>query len=465
MNLHPDSKLKTARHPGVGGVLLVLFLLGSAYEATAVESPECSPDTDSTGVRLWGTPRRLSLCECFDRANSDNKDILVARAGIPVSQSEITIAGAIPNPQFNLQYGFGPPFNQIAVGNTQQFGWSQEFQVAGKREKKIDLARSQFVESFFTFQAMRFAVHNKVRRAYSELATAEAYGKLVESEGEVAQGLERIARKRFETAEVEQTEVLQANLAVMQFETELNQAKERIYRASAELAYLIGDTKLRDKIIGADDRGLFDISKDTSGLAPSLQSRLPVLENLLPAAYAERSDLKALIQNVYSHRDSLRLACANRIPNPVITGAHLFTTFRQNQNVHPQRGASIQILQEVPVLYQHQGEVNQVKAMQQSSQSLVDQQVAKIATDIVTAYQELLMARASIISFRDDLLPSASEVALESRKNYEVGKGNFASALVAQQQFQNVRQSYFDAVVAYQTAWADLEEAMGVPLR
>jgi phage-related minor tail protein len=34
-----------------------------------------------------------------------------------------------------------------------------------------------------------------------------------------------------------------------------------------------------------------------------------------------------------------------------------------------------------------------------------------------------------------------------------------------QQQYQQTLSSYFDAVVAYQNAWSDLERAVGVPLR
>ena len=36
--------------------------------------------------------------------------------------------------------------------------------------------------------------------------------------------------------------------------------------------------------------------------------------------------------------------------------------------------------------------------------------------------------------------------------------------ILARQQYQQILSSYFDAVVAYQNAWADLEKAIGVSL-
>ena len=90
---------------------------------------------------------------------------------------------------------------------------------------------------------------------------------------------------------------------------------------------------------------------------------------------------------------------------------------------------------------------------------------AQIATDLVTAYNEVKVARANIFEYQKNLLPTASDVARIARRGYEVGATDLGTAIVAQQQYQQTLANYFDAVVAYQTAWADMERAVGVPLR
>ncbi len=53
------------------------------------------------------TSLRLSLKEAFERADARNPALLAAQQNLKISAAGITIAGAIPNPQIGLQYGFG----------------------------------------------------------------------------------------------------------------------------------------------------------------------------------------------------------------------------------------------------------------------------------------------------------------------------------------------------------------------
>ncbi|MFX5530269.1 hypothetical protein ABTD83_20480, partial [Acinetobacter baumannii] len=78
-----------------------------------------------------------------------NKEILIAQASLPVSQAAITIAKAIPNPTFSLTYGFGPAWQYIIAGNNQQFGWTEEILVAGKRTKRTNVAKANYWQQVF----------------------------------------------------------------------------------------------------------------------------------------------------------------------------------------------------------------------------------------------------------------------------------------------------------------------------
>jgi cobalt-zinc-cadmium efflux system outer membrane protein len=89
----------------------------------------------------------------------------------------------------------------------------------------------------------------------------------------------------------------------------------------------------------------------------------------------------------------------------------------------------------------------------------------QVGTDVVTAYNEALVARANIFLFQKNLLPTAAKVASVARLGYTYGATDLATAIVAQQQYQQILSNYFDAVVAYQNAWADMEKAVGTPLK
>ena len=202
---------------------------------------------------------------------------------------------------------------------------------------------------------------------------------------------------------------------------------------------------------------------------------LPALEKLLPIAYMQRPDLKVAIQQKYADRRALTLAKAQVVPDVLPDSGFQFTTFRKHQpagllsspqdTVPLQTGAYLNVTATLPLLYQQQGEIKQAKETWLQDEEQIDQAKWQIATDIVTAYDEVVVARANIVKNQTELIPAAATVARLARRAYQVGKTDIAAAILGQQQYQQILSSYFDNVVAYQNAWADLEKAVGVPLQ
>lgn len=425
------------------------------------------------------TPQRtLSLRTCFERAFANNREIASARYTLPIAKAAIRIAGAVPNPQFSLQYGYGQMWRLIITGNPQQFGWMSDIQLAGKRSKQINVERANYVASQFQVAQVMFDVHNRVRRAYAEQAAAEAYAELIEAQRKVALDLVRVAQNRFTAGKAPRSELLQAQLGVLQLDTQRNQAQARLQQASAALTLITGELPERVEVIDVDDNGLFKLSAEKTDLVPSPDRPLPPLDDLIPTAYAERPDLKVQVQQKFSDQKALILAKAQRIPDLFIDTGPQWTTFRKFMPyglfndpltglpapVPTIYGAYFNVGIECPVLYQHQGEIAQAKATWLQDYDQIKQLRSQIATDSVTAYEAVRGARANIFKFRTELIPEAALVAKQAFRRYQIGKADLASAILARQQYQQILSSYFDTVVSYQNAWADLEQAIGVAL-
>jgi len=458
------------------GIALTALLLSAPHSVSAEEAKERISSASGplkAGVVVSPPPSRtLSLPTCFQRADVQNKEILSAKWNLAVARAGIRIAGAIPNPQYELQEGFGPSFYSIATGQNVMTQWTQQFITAGKRTKKQQLARANYGLTELQFDALRFDVHNRVRRAYAEQAAAEAYEELIESQRAVGVKLFTIAQRRTAAGKAPQTEVLQAELNVSQFDTQRNQAQIRLQQDSAALALLIGETPSQVEVIDVDDNGLFKLSAEKTDIVPSPDGTTPTLEQLLTTAYSSRPDLKAAHQQVYASRRALTLARAQRFPDLFVGGGFQWMQLARNQT--PQlvpvpdnvgAGAYFTVSAENPIFYQHQGEVRQAIGTVRQSERQEDLLKCQVATDVATAYNEVIVARANIFLFRKDLLPTAADVARIARRGYELGATDLATAIVAQQQYQQTLSNYFDSVVAYQTAWADLEKSVGAPLR
>jgi cobalt-zinc-cadmium efflux system outer membrane protein len=442
----------------------------------AAEQIRFSDDFTSTkSVYNENTFRILSLEECFNRAAINNKEIELAVSNLPIAQSEITISKAIPNPTYNMSYGFGPAWSYVIAGNNQQFGWNEEIQVTGKRTKKTEVARANYIQTFLQIAAVRFNIHNRVRRAYTELAIANSYNELLKSQLETAKKLLSISQERYDTGKVSGSEVLQAKLRLIQLEVQINTAQSRIVKDSAQLAFLLGETPKREEIIRVNEVDLYKILAGKSGLIPDPDQPIPTLDKLLPVAWKQRNDLKAAIQQAYVDRKALTLAKSKRIPDPFIGFGYLFSTYKPYQlqyftpqpNAHTvpyQPGYLISVAEEVPLFYQYQGEINQAKAtwLQQLKQN--EQLRAQIAVAIISAYDALVMNAQNLRKCRQELLPAAAKAGQLSHRSYELGKIDLPTVILSQQQYGQLASSYFDTSIAYHNAWTDLEEAMGVSL-
>lgn len=457
-------------------IALLLFGATDAWLSCAMAASQPATGSQSglnEGVISTLPPTKtISLSACFDKADLDNREILSARWNLPIAKAGIKIAGAVPNPVFSLQAGFGDSFTYLFDGQTQQYLLTQQLQTAGKRSKKIDLARANYALSELQLETLRFDVHNRVRRAYAELAAAEAYCALIESQRDVGLKLLAIAQKRFDAGKAAKAEVLQANLNVLQYDTQRNQAQGRLQQDSAALALIIGDKPERVEVIDVDDNGIFKLSAEKTEIVPQPTRSLPALAPLISTAYASRRDLKAAKQQVFANSKALVLAKTKKIPDLFIGAGGTYSTFTKNQPAGLNStgnwigtGAFFNISFENPIFYQYQGEVQQASATLRQSQRQVELLQSQIGSDVVSSYNEVAVARANIFEFQSSLLPTAAEVARIARRGYQVGATDLSTAIVAQQQYQQTLSNYFDAVVAYQNGWADLEKAVGVALR
>ncbi|HEY9676671.1 MAG TPA: TolC family protein [Drouetiella sp.] len=454
--------------------------------ALGAENPEVtgnqSASSSSTGATEYGVRRQFTLQQCFDRADTSNKEILIASAKMSAAQAAIIIAKAIPNPVYNMTYGWGPSWDYIVAGNNQQVGLSEEIQVAGRRTKKTEVANASYLQTALQLEAVRFDVHNRVRRAYAALAASTSYYKLLRTQRQISSTLIKVSGEKSDQGNPEVPSELRGRLIDLQFETQLNSAKAKLYQDSSNLLSLLGDTPLHEEVVGIEEIDVFSLHAERNKIVPAPNRGLPSLQQLLPAAWNQRQDLRAAIQQAYANKKAVTLAKTQRIPDPTIGANFLFSSYNRQQpqdfdptgsnilgdpgnNVPAQPAFLLTLSEETPLYYQYQGQVEQAKATWIHQLKQNDAQRAQIASDIVVAYEALIVAEQNIEKFQNNLLPESLKVAQLSQAGYEAGTSNLAVAVLAQHQYSQLRSAYFNSVVAYQNAWSDLEKAVGVPLK
>jgi outer membrane protein, heavy metal efflux system len=400
----------------------------------------------------------LTLREAFDLADARNPQLVAAQRNLKISTADITIAGAIPNPVFGVAYGFFDAYSLFS--NLQQVGITQTFELGGKRDARLDFATSQFQLTGLELKALRFDIRSQVRRAYAELAAAEAQGNAITVQTQLLDQLVELVRKRFNAGAVSEAELLQAQLARLQVEPQRTAALNRVKRARVQLNTLLGNSPKQNT--GVRDKGLFNLSLQKTELTPTAGAQIPDLDALLGRAETKRLDLQSTLKQGDIARNQLRLSRSLQTPDVQFL---LGVTFTAAVNDAPQvfgllTGVNIVL----PIFYNQNGEVLKAEATIEQTNLTAVAVRFQISAEVQTAYQDLTTAQQNVRQYQEQLLPASAEVLRLARRSYEVGKSALASVILSQQADQQIRTSYLDAVVTYQNAWADLEKAVGEPL-
>lgn len=433
----------------------------TAPDSHVFQGPEMPTDTSSTTYMLNAERTvRLTLKEAFDQAEEQNPEILKAKQDVTLAAASVVTAGAIPNPQLAVQVGFGPPWTKTIAGNTQQVGVNQIIETGGKRAARIKLSKAQQAASSLQLEAIRFDVRTRIRRAYAELAAAQAYTQLIDKQRGLAETLLNIATERFKAGAAPEAEIIQARLAMNQYDAQRNSAQGRIRQAQIQVSTLLGQPVAPNLV--AEDQGLFRLQTAQSELVPAPDQSMLDEANLLQSALSKRPDLLVSQQQVAVSTKQLRLARAQRIPDLIVGSGFVFTTFERPE---PQQyGVYLNVNVDLPIFYRKQGEIMSAKVSieQAKTQTVIAQN--RLISEVKAAYENVRLARANIAKYRTQLLAAATETVHLNELGYKYGRNRLSDVILAQQSMQQVNVGYFDAVVAYQNAWADLEKAVGQPL-
>ena len=436
-----------------------------APEKSPIESPDqfLAPDPTMYILKVEKTVN-LSLKAAFDQAEEHNPEVLKAKQDVSIAEAGIISAGAIPNPQLATQFGFGPAWTKTIAWNTQQIGINQIVETGGKRAARLRLARSQKTATTLQLDSLRFDLRTRIRRVYAELAAAQAFVKVIESQRALTARLVEIAIERFKAGSTPEAEIIQARLNLNQYDAQRNSAQGRIRQAQIQLSILLGEPVAPNLI--AIDHGLFESESDSNDLVPQPDKPLPDESVLLQSAIGVRPDLLVAKQQLNVSTKQIALAKSQRIPDVILGSGFAYSTFKDLEPPDKQQfGAYLNVNMDLPIFYRKQGEIMSARVSQDQArtQALIVQNRA--TAEVKAAYENVRLARANISKYRTQLLAAAQETVRLAELGYKYGRNRLSDVILAQQSAQQVNVGYFEAVVAYQNAWADLEKAVGRPLQ
>ena len=118
----------------------------------------------------------------------------------------------------------------------------------------------------------------------------------------------------------------------------------------------------------------------------------------------------------------------------------------------------------LPLFYHGQGEVAQSSARLELLRLTMAAQRTKVSAEVASAYFDYTAKGHLVRQYREHVLPETIRLEQMAEDSYRSGKTNVLTLLDAQKRLNDVKKAYLDALLAAQTSFATLEEAVGVPL-
>ena len=379
---------------------------------------------------------RLNLPAALDLAEKQNLDLAAARQRRLVARAGVQIAKQRPNPTFT--------FTALRDEPHEGFFFDQPLETGGKRGHRIDVAEQEGGVTEVEISTVARQVRRSTREAFYRLAFTRAESARLAQVVKLAERLRQIAQDRFEAGAVAQLEVVQAELEVSRAQADFQVAQQEEKVALSQLNVLLNEPPTT----------AWQIEGSLEDVPPAAG-----LEELIQRAYGANTELQHLAQEEKVEQSRRGLLKAERIPNLDLQYGLDFNSPRDFR-VGPRSQLSLML----PIFSRNQGEIAQSLANQRFLDAETAAKKRAVAGSVEGAYFDLNAQQTQVKIYRQTLVPAVQKLETMAEESYRAGKANILAVLDAQRNVQDVERSYQQGLLAVQTSFAALEDAVGAPL-
>jgi cobalt-zinc-cadmium efflux system outer membrane protein len=418
-------------------VVVILGIIVSAHGAAAQTPP---------------IPERLSLREAVQLATERNPQAAAARALVAIAEASRVDAGLRPIPAVSLESEgyplFDPPRPSFLDGQELTIRYDQEIETGDRRQLRTEAAAAGVTVATLTARDRLRRLELAVRRAYLQLALAQADTDVARTSLEEIDRVLAVSRERVSVGEAARSEVSRLQVERLRFAEDAFSADLALKNARAALLTLLGATILTQAIQATDS---------LSGVSPGGTVQVSTTPNPVsqaPAQGDQRPDLLAAREEVRRAETETRLQRALRSPNVTLGGGYK-RDFGTNAVVF---GVTI------PLTFwnKNQGGIARAAAEQRVIASNLASVELDVRLDIQQAQNSVDVNRARADYIERQVLASARESRDVVSESYRLGAMDLIDFLDAQRAFRDTLRTYNRALFDYRVSLFELDAALGL---
>jgi len=398
---------------------------------------------------VWAETQTLALPQLVEFSLQNNGELKSFREEKGIHDAVKTRSGLWPNPALELEGGTGA-LTGNNVEKSLSLGVSQEFFLAGKREKRLDVAERELDMYRWQLADQERVLRAEVKRAFYDVILSEQQVALSDRSIVLNRQLLEVTKERLAAGDIPE---LEANLV----KVELARSEgarielERSLQQNQEILWTLIGLPLVDEAAIEGDL-LTEISMTRN------------LRELKELALGNRPDLKALEAEKSRGESDIILAKAEGIPN--LTAGLAFTRDTTANEVGGVEGKettdtiSLKLSIPIPLFDKNQAGIQEARAKQNSSASRLLAAVKTIEREVETAHASFLNAEKILSLYRIDIIPQLEENLKLTEEAYRLGEVDILTVIQEEKKFFEVNDSYLSARYNRQLALVRLEAAV-----
>ena len=407
---------------------------------------------------LWSTPLfaqtpKLTLSQVVEFSLQNNDDLRSFREEKGIREAGKVRAGLLPNPTVDFEAGTGALTGSSAENNL-SLGVSQEFLLAGKREKR--LASAELESEMYRWQLAdrERLLSEDVKTAFYEVILAQQ--RIVLSDRFIAlnRQLLDVTNERLTAGDIPELEMSLAKVELARSEGARIDVEKSLHRHQARLWTVMG-------VLLGESPAIVGAFATKNGMTKPLA-------DLKRLAHGNRPDIKALEAEKNRGESDIAIAQAEGIPN-ITAGVALSrdTTTMEIGGVEGKDTAytiGLKLSMPIPLFDRNQAGVQEARAKRSSSEIRLTAAIRNAEREVETAYASLMNAEKVISIYESNIIPQLEENLQLTQEAYRLGEVGILTVIQEQKKYFEVSDGYLTAQHDRQAALVRLEAAAGADL-
>jgi cobalt-zinc-cadmium efflux system outer membrane protein len=403
-------------------------------------APEASQLAQKPGAEL------ITLDQAIQMALAHNHNLLAARTTIQQNEAEEITANLRPDPVLLGDTQFLPIFQPSSfssdyLNNTAQFdlGVSYLFERGKKRQNRLQAAKDQTALTRWQVADNERTLTFNVATGFINVELAESTLELANQDLKSFQNSVDITEARYKAGDIGLDDLLKMKLQLLQFQTDVAQAKLARVQGLSDLRQLLGYEHVSADY---DLAGSFDYQPMKGGL-----------EDMKAAALKSRPDLQAAQQGVAAANSAFNLQKA--IGKRDVTGQINYTHLNYLNEV------SLFGSMQLPIFDRNQGEIKRAGFAITQAQEQQLYANGQVLTDVRDAYEGWQANNEVVGLYRSGYLDEAQQSLDITDYAYKHGAASLLDFLDAERSYRATQLGYRQALASYLQALEQLREAVG----